>query len=331
MKKFVNDPANFVHEMLEGLALANPKTLKWIPEHNIIYRADAPNPDRVSVIQGSGSGHEPAHVMVVGRGMLDAACPGNVFAAPPMEYVLACTKLMNSPKGVLHLINNYQGDRMCWDMAKEMAEAEGITIGTVIVDDDVSVQNSTYTVGRRGVAGNFFVIKACGAAAEAGRTLDQLVELGQKVNSVVRTMGVALTGCTPPAKGKPIFELSDDEMEIGVGIHGEPGRRRAQLQSADAIVEEVFAAVAGDLPFKSGDKVGLMINGLGGTPISELYVLYRRAAQLSQKRGLEVVRNYVGNYCTSLEMAGMSLTLIRLDDELDSLLSAPAEIPLRIF
>jgi len=220
---------------------------------------------------------------------------------------------------------------MCWDMAKEMAEAEGITIGTVIVDDDVSVQNSTYTVGRRGVAGNFFVIKACGAAAEAGRTLNQLVELGQKVNSVVRTMGVALTGCTPPAKGKPIFELSDDEMEIGVGIHGEPGRRRAQMQSADAIVEEVFEAVAGDLPFKSGDKVGLMINGLGGTPISELYVLYRRAAQLSQKRGLEVVRNYVGNYCTSLEMAGMSLTLIRLDDEIDSLLSAPAEIPLRIF
>jgi dihydroxyacetone kinase len=185
----------------------------------------------LSVIQGSGSGHEPAHVMVVGRGMLDAAYPGNVFAAPPMEYVLACTKLMNSPKGVLHLINNYQGD----------------------------------------------------------------------------------------------------EMEIGVGLHGEPGRRRAKLQSADAIVEEVFEAVAGDLPFKSGDNVGLMINGLGGTPISELYVLYRRAAQLAQKRGLQIVRNYVGNYCTSLEMAGMSLTLIRLDDEIEPLLAAPAEIPLRIF
>jgi dihydroxyacetone kinase-like protein len=212
-----------------------------------------------------------------------------------------------------------------------VAEDEVIKIETVIIDDDVSVQNSTYTVGRRGVAGNFFVIKACGAAAEAGRSLDQLVELGKKVNSVVRTMGVALTGCTPPAKGKPIFELADDEMEIGVGIHGEPGRRRAKLQSADAIVEEVFEAVAGDLPFKSGDKVGLMINGLGGTPISELYVLYRRAAQLSEKRGLQVVRNYVGNYCTSLEMAGMSLTLIRLDDEIDSLLAAPAEIPLRIF
>ena len=224
-----------------------------------------------------------------------------------------------------------KGDRMCWDMAKEMAEAEGITIGTVIVDDDVSVQKSTYTIGRRGVAGNFFVIKACGAAADAGRSLEQLVELGNKVNSVVRTMGVALTGCTPPAKGKPIFELTDNEMEVGVGIHGEPGRRRAKMQSADAIIDEVFEAVAGDLPFKSGDKVGLMINGLGGTPISELYVLYRHAALRAQKHGLDVVRNYVGNYCTSLEMAGMSLTLIRLDDELDSLLAAPAEIPLRIF
>jgi phosphoenolpyruvate---glycerone phosphotransferase subunit DhaK len=175
------------------------------------------------------------------------------------------------------------------------------------------------------------VIKACGAAAAAGRSLEQLVELGNKVNSVVRTMGVALTGCTPPAKGKPIFELTDDEMEVGVGIHGEPGRRRAKMQSANAIVDEIFAAVAGDLPFKSGDKVGLMINGLGGTPISELYVLYGHAAKLAQQHGLEVVRNYVGNYCTSLEMAGMSLTLIRLDDEIDSLLAAPAEIPIRIF
>jgi dihydroxyacetone kinase-like protein len=331
MKKFVNDPANFVHEMLEGLALANPKTLKWVPEHNIIYRADAPNPEKVSVIQGSGSGHEPAHVMVVGRGMLDAACPGNVFAAPPMDYVLECTRLMNSPKGVLHLINNYQGDRMCWDMAREVAEAEGIKIGTVIIDDDVSVMNSTYTVGRRGVAGNFFVIKACGAAADAGKPLEQIVEIGKKVNSVVRTMGLALTGCTPPAKGKPIFELGDNEIELGVGIHGEPGRSREKLRSADALVESVFDAVASDIPFKSGDKVGLMINGLGGTPISELYLLYRHAAQLCQKRGFEVVRNYVGNYCTSLEMAGMSLTLICLDDEIESLLAAPAEIPIRVF
>ncbi|HEX4140523.1 MAG TPA: dihydroxyacetone kinase subunit DhaK [Candidatus Methylacidiphilales bacterium] len=331
MKKFVNNPAEFVHEMLEGLALANPKTLKWAPKHNIIYRADAPNPDKVSVIQGSGSGHEPAHVMVVGKGMLDAACPGNVFAAPPMDYVLECTRLMNSPKGVLHLINNYQGDRMCWDMAREAAEAEGIKIATVIVDDDVSVENSTYTTGRRGVAGNFFVIKACGAAAEQGRSLEQVAAIGKKVNSVVRSMGLALTGCTPPAKGKPIFELADDEVELGVGIHGEPGRRRDKLRSADELVDEVFEAVSSDLPFKSGDNIGLMINGLGGTPLSELYVLYRRAAQNCQKKGIKVARSYVGNYCTALEMAGMSLTMIRLDEEIESLLAAPVEIGLHIF
>ena len=331
MKKFVNDPANFVREMLEGLALANPQTLKWVPEHNIIYRTDAPNPNKVSVIQGSGSGHEPAHVMAVGKGMLDAACPGGVFAAPPMDYVLECTKLMNPPKGVLHLINNYQGDRMCWAMAREVAEAEDIKIATVIVDDDVSVENSTYTIGRRGVAGNFFVIKACGAASEEGRSLEQVAEVGKKVNSVVRSMGLALTGCTPPAKGKPIFELADDEIEVGVGIHGEPGRRREKLQPADVLMDEVFEAVSSDLPFNSGDKVGLMINGLGGTPLSELYVLYRHAAQLCEKKGLSVVRNYVGNYCTAIEMAGMSLTLIRLDDEIEKLLAAPAEIGLRIF
>jgi dihydroxyacetone kinase-like protein len=331
MKKFVNDPARFVPEMLEGLALANPDTLRWVPQFNIIYRVGAPDPTRVSVMQGSGSGHEPAHVMAVGRGMLDAACPGNVFAAPPMEFVYECTKLMNSPKGVLHLINNYQGDRMCWDMAREAAAADGIEIGTVIIDDDVAVQNSTWTVGRRGVAGNFFVIKACGAAAQEGRSLAELVELGQKVNRVVRTMGVALTGCTPPAKGKPIFELGPDEIEVGVGIHGEPGRRRDKLVAADQIIAEMFEAVAKDLPFSRGDRVGLMINGLGGTPISELYLLYRKAALLCRDRGLAVVRNYVGEYCTSLEMAGVSLTLIRLDAELERLLAAPAECPIRVF
>jgi dihydroxyacetone kinase-like protein len=331
MKKFVNDPANFVREMLEGLALANPDTLRWVPQHNIIYRVGAPDPTRVSVMQGSGSGHEPAHVMAVGRGMLDAACPGNVFAAPPMDFVYECTKLMNSPKGVLHLINNYTGDRMCWDMAREAAEAEGIKIGTVIIDDDVAVQNSTWTVGRRGVAGNFFVIKACGAAAQEGRSLEQLVTLGKKVNSVVRTMGVALTGCTPPAKGKPIFELGPDEIEVGVGIHGEPGRRRDKLAAADKILEDMFDAVAKDLPFNKGDKVGLMINGLGGTPLGELYLLYRKATLLCKDRGFTVGRNYVGEYCTALEMAGFSITLIRLDAELDQLLAAPAECPIRVF
>ena len=331
MKKFCNDPAAFVREMIEGMILANPAKLKWIPQYNIVYRADMPRDDKVSVIQGSGSGHEPAHIMCVGRGMLDAACPGNVFAAPPMDNVLECTKLMNSPKGVLHIINNYQGDRMCWDMAREVAEAEGIRIGTVIVDDDVAVQNSTHTVGRRGVAGNFFVIKACGAAAEQGAGLEQLVALGKKVNSVVRTMGVAMTSCTPPAKGTPIFQIGGDEMEVGVGIHGEPGRRRERMKPADQIVDELFEAVVADLPFSKGDRVGLMLNGLGGTPIGELYLLYRKAALNCKERGFEVVRNYVGNYCTSLEMMGASLTLIRLDDELERLLDAPADIALSVF
>jgi phosphoenolpyruvate---glycerone phosphotransferase subunit DhaK len=294
-------------------------------------RVDAPRPDKVSVMQGSGSGHEPAHVMIVGKGMLDAACPGDVFAAPPMDYVLETSKLLNSPKGVLHLINNYTGDRMAFEMGKELAEAEGITIGTVMVDDDVAVKDSTWTVGRRGVAGNFFVIKTIGAASEDGADLDELIRIGQKVNSVTRTMGMALTSCTPPAKGSPLFELGDDEMEMGVGIHGEPGRRREKLASADAIVDELVEAVASDLPFKRGDNVALMINGLGGTPISELYILYRRAHQQLADRGITVGRNYVGEYCTSLDMAGASVTLVKLDDEITKLLAAPAEIAVRTF
>jgi dihydroxyacetone kinase-like protein len=331
MKKFVNDPNNFVAEMFEGVLLANPDTLKYVPEYSLLHRADRPANDKVSVIQGSGSGHEPAHLMAVGRGMLDAATQGAVFAAPPVDNCYQCIKAMASDKGVLVLINNYQGDRMNWDMAIEMAEAEGIKVKAFIIDDDVAVKDSTHTTGRRGVAGNFFVIKACGAAAERGASLDELLALCAKVNGQVRSMGVALSSCTPPVKGTPIFEIHDDEMEVGVGIHGEPGRRRDKIKPADAIVDEIFDAVAEDLPFKSGDRVALMINGLGGTPISELYVLYRHAAKRCEDAGLTIVRNYVGEYCTSLEMAGASLTLLRLDGELETLLAAPAEIPARIF
>jgi dihydroxyacetone kinase-like protein len=331
VKKFVNDPKDFVPEMLEGIALANPDTIRYVPEYNLIMRADAPRDDKVSIIQGSGSGHEPAHVMAVGKGMLDAACPGDVFSAPPMDYVLETTKLLNTPKGVLHIINNYTGDRMAFDMGREMAEAEGVRIGTVIVDDDVAVKDSTYTVGRRGVAGNFFVIKALGAASEQGAELDDLVALGQRVNSVARTMGMALTSCTPPAKGSPLFQLGDDEMEMGVGIHGEPGRRREKLAGANAIVDELVEAVVSDLPFKSGDDVALMVNGLGGTPVSELYLLYGRAHKGLADRGINVARNYVGEYCTSLDMAGCSITVVKLDSELNALLDAPAEIPIRTF
>jgi dihydroxyacetone kinase-like protein len=331
MKKFVNDPKQFVPEMLEGLALANPNTLRYVPEHNLIMRADAPREDKVSIVQGSGSGHEPAHVMVVGRGMLDAACPGDVFAAPPMNYVYETTKLLASPKGVLLLVNNYTGDRMAFDMGKELAEADGVKVEILTINDDVAVKDSTYTVGRRGVAGNFFVIKAVGAAAERGDDLEEVIRVGKKVNDVTRTMGVALTACTPPAKGSPLFELGADEIEMGVGIHGEPGRERKKLASADEIVDELLGAVVPDLPYSAGDNVALMVNGLGGTPISELYILFRRAHQQLADRGITVTRSYVNEYCTSLDMAGASLTLVKLDDEIDELLDAPAEVPIRVF
>jgi dihydroxyacetone kinase-like protein len=331
MKKFVNDPKKFVPEMLKGIALANPKTLKYIPEYNLIMRADIPRNDKVSIMQGSGSGHEPAHVMAVGRGMLDAACPGDVFSAPAADYVYNTTKLVASKKGVLHLLNNYTGDRMSFDMGRETAEADGITVKTVLINDDVAVKDSLYTVGRRGVAGNFFVIKAVGAASEKGAGLDELAALGSRVVSVTRSMGMALTGCTPPAKGIPIFTLAEDEMEMGIGIHGEPGRKRVKLAKANEIVDELLEAVVTDLPYKAGDEVALMINGMGGTPISELYLLYGHAHEQLEKRGIKIKRNYVGEYCTSLEMAGFSLTLVKLDKELEQLLAAPAEIAVRIF
>lgn len=331
MKKFVNDPKNFVPEMLKGIALSNPNTLKYIPEYNLIMRTDIPMADKVSIMQGSGSGHEPAHVMVVGRGMLDAACPGNVFAAPPADFVYQTTKLVASPKGVLHLLNNYTGDTMSFNMGREMAEAEGIEVRTVTINDDVAVKDSTWTIGRRGVAGNFFVMKAVGAAAERGASLEALEALGNRVVSVTRTMGMALTGCTPPAKGTPIFTLADDEMEMGIGIHGEPGRKRVKMAPANSIVDELLEAVASDIPYKAGDEVALMVNGMGGTPISELYLLYGYAHEQVVKRGMKIKRNYVGNYCTSLEMAGFSLTLVKLDPELEDLLAAPAEIAIRVF
>ena len=331
MKKFVNDPQKFVAEMLKGIEAANPGKLKYVPEYNLIMRADAPRDDKVSIVQGSGSGHEPAHVMVVGKGMLDAACPGDVFAAPPSDYVYETTKRMRSEKGVLHIINNYTGDRMAFDMGRELSEVDGIKVATLVVDDDVAVKDSTYTVGRRGVAGNFFVIKAVGAASENGAELEELVKLGERVNAVTRTMGMALTSCTPPAKGSPLFDLGDDEMEMGVGIHGEPGRRREKLASANDIIDELVEAVVSDLPYSSGDDVALMINGLGGTPISELYILYGRAHQQLAERGINVTRSYVGEGCTSLDMAGASLTLVKLDDELNQLFDAPAEVAVRIF
>jgi len=331
VKKFVNDPKQFVPEMLEGIALANPDTIAYVPEYNLIMRKDAPRDDKVSIVQGSGSGHEPAHVMVVGKGMLDAACPGDVFAAPPMDYVYETAKKLASPKGVLLLVNNYTGDRMAFDMGKEMADAEGVRTEILMINDDVAVKDSTYTIGRRGVAGNFFVIKAVGAAADRGDDIEEVIRIGKKVNDVTRTMGVGLTACTPPAKGSPLFEIGDDEMEVGVGIHGEPGRERRKLTTSDEITDELLDAVVSDLPFNSGDRVALMVNGLGGTPVSELYIIYRRAHRQLAEKGITVGRSYVNEYCTSLDMAGASITLVKLDDEIEELLNAPAEVPIRVF
>ncbi len=289
-----------------------------MPDYNLIKRADSPRDDKVSIIQGSGSGHEPAHVMVVGPGMLDAACPGDVFAAPPMDYVLRddeAARLRPRACCCWSTTTPATGWRSTWP--QEMSQADGVKVKTLFIDDDVAVQDSTYTVGRRGVAGNFFVMKAVGAASEAGADLDEVVRIGEKVNSVTRTMGLALTACTPPAKGSPLFELGDDEIEIGVGIHGEPGRRRAKIMPANDLVDELLDPVVSDLPFESGDRVALMINGLGGTPISELYLVYGIAHEKLAAKGITVGRSYVGEYCTSLDMAGASLTLVKLDDEIE--------------
>jgi phosphoenolpyruvate---glycerone phosphotransferase subunit DhaK len=330
MKKLVNDPANFVPEFMAGVIAANGDLLEAIPEFQLIKRKHV-DPAKVAIVQGSGSGHEPAHVMAVGPGMLTAACQGPVFAAPPVDACYETIKSVATDAGVLVLVNNYQGDRMAWDMASELAEAEGIKVVQFHINDDVAVQDSLYTVGRRGVAGNFFVMKACGAAAEAGASLDEVVAIAHKVNNNVRTMGVGLTSCIPPAKGTVIFDIGDDEMEVGVGIHGEPGRERTKIKSADEITQILYDAVQSDLPFSSGDRVALMVNGLGGTPPAELYVIYNKAAQLAAATGLTIARNYVGEYCTAIEMAGCSLTMLKLDDELEALLAAPAQTACRIF
>jgi dihydroxyacetone kinase-like protein len=331
MKKFVNDPANFVPEFMNGVLAANADLLEGNIEFQMVKRRDRPSASHVSIVQGSGSGHEPAHICAVGPGMLSAACQGPVFAAPPVDACYETIKAVATDAGVLVLVNNYQGDRMAWDMACELAEAEGILVKQFIINDDVAVQDSTWTVGRRGVAGNFFVMKACGAAAEAGASLDEVIAVAEKVNNNVRTMGVGLTSCIPPAKGDVIFDIGDDEMEVGVGIHGEPGRSREKIRPADSITETLFDAVQSDLPYNPGDRVALMINGLGGTPPAELYVVYNKAAQLAAAKGLVIARNYVGEYCTALDMVGCSLTMLKLDGELEKLLAAPAECAVRVF
>jgi dihydroxyacetone kinase-like protein len=323
MKKLINRPEDVVREELEGIALAHADLVRVDPQLQVIVRKDAPRPGKVGVISGGGSGHEPLHGGFVGVGMLDAACPGAVFTSPVPDQMLEATKAVNSGVGVLHIVKNYTGDVMNFEMAAEMAAAEGIRVASVVIDDDVAVQNSLYTAGRRGVGGTVLAEKITGALAEAGADLDTVAEMCRRVNANVRSMGMALTPCTVPTAGKPGFELGEDEMEIGIGIHGEPGRTRMKLKTADEITEMLANPILEDLPFKSGDRVLAFVNGMGGTPLIELYIVYRKLAHILQGRGITIARSLVGSYITSLEMAGCSITLLRLDDEMIRLWDAP--------
>jgi phosphoenolpyruvate---glycerone phosphotransferase subunit DhaK len=286
-------------------------------------RGDAPVRGKVAVLSGGGSGHEPLHGGFVGRGMLDGACPGAVFTSPTPDQILEATRAVHGGAGVVYVVKNYTGDVMNFEMAAELAREEGISTETVLVNDDVAVENSLYTAGRRGVGATVLVEKICGGAAEAGRSLVEVAALGRRVNDKGRSMGMALAACTVPHAGKPSFELGPDEIEVGIGIHGEPGRRRAKLEPADRITEMLMAPVLDDLPFRAGKDVLLFVNGLGGTPLLELYVVYRKAHELAEARGLRVARSLVGPYVTSLEMAGASITVLELDEEMIRFWDAP--------
>ena len=323
MKKLINSAENVVVEALQGMALAHADLIKVEYSPNFIYRVDAPVKNKVAVISGGGSGHEPMHGGFVGKGMLDAACPGAVFTSPTPDQMLAATKKVDSGKGTLHIVKNYTGDVMNFELAADMARGEGLKVEAVVIDDDVAVKDSTWTAGRRGVGATILAEKICGAAAEADQSLEQVRDLCKKVNAQGRSMGMALTSCTVPHVGKPTFALPDNEMEVGVGIHGEPGRTRMKLKSADEIVELLMEPIISDIPYKSGDEVLMFVNGLGGTPLIELYIVYRKAAELAKKAGLKVTRSFVGSYITSLEMAGTSITLLKLDGELTKLWDAP--------
>ncbi len=322
MKKLINDADELVDEALAGMSAAHPDLLRVI-EPNVIVRADAPRSGKVGIISGGGSGHEPMHGGFVGLGMLDAACPGAVFTSPVPDQMLAATKAVDGGAGVLHIVKNYTGDIMNFELAAELAQAEDIEVASVVIADDVAVQDSLYTAGRRGVGGTVLAEKIVGAAAEEGQDLAAVTALCQKVQDNARSMGMALTSCTVPAAGKPTFEIGDDEMEIGVGIHGEPGRERRKLGSADEITEALLTPILDDLPFSSGDRVIAFVNGMGGTPLIELYVVYNKVAAMCRDRGVTIERNLIGSYITSLEMAGASITLLKVDDEMLRLWDAP--------
>jgi dihydroxyacetone kinase-like protein len=327
MKKLVNDPADVVTESLRGLAAAHPE-LRVDVDQKVVYRGDAPVPGKVGLISGGGSGHEPLHGGFVGLGMLDAACAGEVFTSPVPDQMLAATRAVDAGAGVLHIVKNYTGDVMNFEMAAELAAAEtGMDVVSVVTDDDVAVQDSLYTAGRRGVGVTVLVEKLAGAAAEAGRPLAEVAAIARRVNANGRSMGMALTSCTVPAVGHPTFDLPETEMELGIGIHGEPGRRRIPLAPAREVAELLVEPVLADLDFTGGDGVLAFVNGMGGTPLIELYVMYNEIARLLDKAGVTVVRSLVGPYITSLDMAGCSVTVLKLDEELLRLWDAPVRTP----
>jgi phosphoenolpyruvate---glycerone phosphotransferase subunit DhaK len=327
VKKLINDPADVVAEALRGIEAAHPD-LAVDHEQKVVHRADAPVRGKVGLISGGGSGHEPLHGGFVGPGMLDAACAGEVFTSPVPDQVVAATKLADGGAGVLHVVKNYTGDVMNFEMAAELVTAEtGVEIATVVVDDDVAVQDSLYTAGRRGVGTTVLLEKIAGAAADQGRDLAAVAAVARRVNGSGRSMGMALTSCTVPAAGQPTFDLPDDEMEIGIGIHGEPGRKRVPLAPARDVAAMLVEPILADLDFTGGEGVLAFVNGMGGTPLLELYLMYNEVAQILAKSGVTVVRSLVGPYITSLEMAGCSVTLLKLDDELVRLWDAPVNTP----
>jgi dihydroxyacetone kinase-like protein len=323
MRKFLNDPAMVVKESLKGLAAAHGDLLRYDVANQIIVRKGAPKKGKVALISGGGSGHEPLHGGFVGLGMLDAAAPGEVFTSPVPGQMLAATKAVDGGAGVVHIVKNYTGDVLNFKLAAEDAADEGIKVTSVVIDDDVAVQDSLYTAGRRGVGATVLAEKIAGAAAEGGADLAKVTDTIKRVNARARSFGVALSSCVPPASGKAIFELPEGQIELGVGIHGEPGRRRAPLGTASEVVDVMVEAVISDLKPQRGSKLLVFVNGMGGTPLLELYLIYGEVDAKLRKAGFEPVRNLVGSYITSLEMAGASLTVLELDEELIKLWDAP--------
>lgn len=327
MKKLINDPRDAVRESLAGFAAAHPELIKVCFEPAYVVRTDAPIAGKVGVVSGGGSGHEPLHSGFVGKGMLDAACPGQVFTSPTPDQMEAATCAVHGGAGVLHIVKNYTGDIMNFEMAAELCQARGIEVQAVIVNDDVAVEDSLYTAGRRGVGTTVLAEKICGAAAGRGYDLGRVAALGRKVNANGRSMGVALSPCTVPAAGKPGFVLGENEIEMGIGIHGEPGRERMLLLPARELTAHMAEAILGDLPFGGGDRVIAMVNGMGGTPLMELYLIYGELERVLHARQIPVARRLIGNYITSLEMAGCSITLLKADDELLALWDDPVLTP----